>query len=326
MYNEFYGLRRNPFNMTPDPEFLYLTPQHREALAGLTYAIIGRKGFVVVTGDAGTGKTTLLARALRQFPVAHIQCSIILNPTLTPAEFLEATLLDFGFTDIPASKAQRIVRLQSLLMNGYREGRICALLVDEAHKLSPEVLEEIRLLGNFEVADQKLLQVALVGQNELDTLLGREQLRQFKQRVALHLTVAALSATDVEQYVRYRWIKAGGRDLPFSEQALCMIAQASEGIPRVINAICDNALVQAFGEGSTAVQVGQILTVCADLRLNGHAKPAPAAAAPEVVPALPAIEDFPIKTLNRYCIGAAKPSRLARFAAKLGLAHRTESA
>ena len=200
MYKPFFGLRKSPFNMTPDPEFLYLTQQHREALAGLTYAVLARKGFVVLTGDAGTGKTTLVTRVLQHLPPSSVQTSVISNPTLTPAEFLEATLLDFGFTDVPDSKAQRIARLQNFLLQGHREGKVSALIVDEAHKLTPELLEEIRLLGNFESADEKLLQVALVGQGELDELLDRDQLRQFKQRIAVRLSMSPISGTDIAQY------------------------------------------------------------------------------------------------------------------------------
>src|ERR1043166_8840939 len=157
MYNEFFGLHRSPFDLTPDPEFLYLTEQHREALAGLTYAILARKGVVVLTGDAGTGKTTLPTRILEHLPASRIQSSVIVNPTLTTSEFLEAALMDFGLNDIPSSKAQRIAILQRFLWAGHHDGKVNALIVDEAHKLSPDVIEEIRLLGNFESADEKLL-------------------------------------------------------------------------------------------------------------------------------------------------------------------------
>ena len=175
-----------------------MTAQHREALAGLTYAILARKGFVVLTGNAGTGKTTLLTRILEHLPANRIQFSVIVNPSLTPAEFLEATLMDFGFADIPQSKAQRIALLQGFLWKGNREGKITAMIVDEAHKLSLEVLEEIRLLGNFESANEKLLQIVLVGQSELDGLLNRESLRQFKQRISLRLAIAPLTREEVD--------------------------------------------------------------------------------------------------------------------------------
>src|ERR1051326_3771523 len=150
MYKEFYGLARKPFNMTPDPAFLFLTEQHREALAGLTYAILERKGFLVLSGMAGSGKTTLLAWVLQKLPTSRVQTSVILNPMLTREEFLELAMLDFGLTDIPASKAQRLWILQKFLLQGKEAGKTNVLVVDEAHKLNVELLEEIRLLGNLE--------------------------------------------------------------------------------------------------------------------------------------------------------------------------------
>lgn len=272
MYHAFFGLQKAPFHLTPDPEFLYLTPQHREALAGLTYAILSRKGFVVLTGKAGTGKTTLLTRILAHLPVSRVQSSVIVNPTLTPAEFLEAALLDFGFQEIPPSKAQRVSMLQSFLWSGQRQGKVSALIVDEAHKLTGDVLEEIRLLGNFESANDKLLQVVLVGQKELDDLLNRESLRQFKQRISLRLAIDPLSEAEVGRYIRHRWATAGGSQLPFSPNALAAIAEASEGIPRVVNVLCDGALIQAFADESQSVEFGHVLVVCRELQLD---EPAP---------------------------------------------------
>ena len=331
MYNQFFGLRKAPFHLTPDPEFLYLTTQHREVLAGLSYAILARKGFVVLTGDAGTGKTTLLTRIFQNWPVSRIQSSIIVNPTLTPAEFIEATLLDFGFQSIPATKPQRLAELQKFLWRGHQEGKISALVIDEAHKLSPEVLEEIRLLGNFESADQKLLQIVLVGQRELDALLNCEHLRQLKQRVAIRLTLDPLhGSAEVERYIGHRWAKAGGSHAPFAPEALAGILQASQGIPRTINVVCDNALMQAFGESSARVEARHVLAVCRDLHLAAAvppAAPAPPVAAPVPVPApVPPVEEFPMNTLRRYSKTASHTSVLARLAGKLGLTQRTETA
>ena len=230
MYNEFFGLKRNPFNMTPDPSLLFLTRQHREALAGLSFAILEKKGFVVLTGDAGTGKTTLLTKMLKSIPSGQAQFSLILNPKLTPSEFLEMVLLDFGISSIPRSKPQRLACLQTFLLEGEAAGKSTVLIVDEAHQLSAELLEEIRLLGNFENPDQKLLQVVLVGQSELDEVLDREDLRQFKQRIALRLSIDALSKGEIEQYIRYRWSKAGATlAAPFSEEAILAIGKWSRG-------------------------------------------------------------------------------------------------
>ena len=342
MYTEFFGLSKEPFRLTPDPEFLYLTPQHREALAGITYAIVGRKGFTVLTGDAGTGKTTLLTRVLGHLPTGRVQSSVIINPTLSPSEFLESTMLDFGFQEIPDSKAQRIVQFQAFLWKAQREGRITALIVDEAHKLSLEVLEEIRLLGNFESAQEKLLQVVLVGQSELDELLDREPLRQFKQRVAMRLTIEPLKGLEVERYISHRWLIAGGAQPPFSGDAVLAIAQASRGIPRIINVICDNALMQAFGDGLARVEGRHILAVCKELRLIAPAAQ-PAAAVSKPIAPLPAraviasppplpvngttsFEAHPFKTLERYSAGVPRRSLSERLLAKLRPRQKVEPA
>jgi general secretion pathway protein A len=268
VYAQYFGLRKNPFSMTPDPAFLFLTEQHREALVGLTYAITQRKGFVTLTGEVGTGKTTLLARVLQFLPASKLQYSLIMNPTLTPSEFFELALLDFGVEDIPASKAQRIWTLQNLLMQGEREGKVSALIVDEAHRLSPEVLEEIRLLGNFEATDQKILQIVLAGQPELDVALRRADLRQLKQRIAMKLFVRPLQMEEVGKYIRHRWLRAGGGEPPFSEGAVSRIAEASRGIPRVINGLCDNAMTAACAVGSLTIQESHVREAVTDLDLG----------------------------------------------------------
>src|SRR4051794_14538934 len=173
MYLSFFGLHSHPFNMTPDPACLFLTNQHREAFAGLAYTILNRRGFGVLTGDAGTGKTTLLTKVLASMPTNKVSISMVFHPTLSPDDFLEMVLLHFGVSEVPATKARRLSSLHSFLMETHRQGRVATLIVDEAHKLSRELLEEIRLLGNFDYTDQKLLQILLVGQTELDDVLAR---------------------------------------------------------------------------------------------------------------------------------------------------------
>jgi general secretion pathway protein A len=320
MYSKFFGLDKKPFNMTPDPAFLFLTAQHREALVGLTYSILERKGFVVLTGDAGTGKTTLLTRVLQHMPETKVQSSVILNPTLTPAEFLELALLDFGIPEVPASKAQRLVKMQKLLLEGHREGRISTLVIDEAHKLSLDVLEEVRLLGNFEQDDQKLLQILLVGQSELSDLLERSDLRQLKQRIALRFTIEPLSPDEVDQYIRYRWTTAGGAHaVPFAPETVTQIAHYSRGIPRVINALCDNALILAFGEGARVVGEKHIREAAADLKL-GLPDPPPAPAQAEAAMEPMVLEPLTLRTLERYGNGnGATRSFFGRWAGRLGL-------
>jgi len=248
--------------MTPDPGFVFMSASHREALAGLAYAILERKGFIALVGDAGTGKTTLIARVLGHLSKGKVQASVILNPTLTPSEFLEMTLMDFGITDIPASKPLRLNRLTEFLLKGHAEGKISTLIVDEAHKLSPEVLEEIRLLGNLEFAEDKLLQIVLAGQSELSDVLNRPDLRQLKQRFSIRLSIDALHNGDVQQYIAYRWSGAGGQmPPPFSQAAMEAVARFSKGIPRVINCLCDNVLMRIYGSGLSTVTEEHVLQV-----------------------------------------------------------------
>lgn len=316
MYKPFFGLTKAPFGMSPDPAFLFLTGQHREALVGLAYAIVERKGFVTLIGEAGTGKTTILARALQHFPTARVQTSVILNPTLSTAEFLELAMLDFGISDIPASKAQRITRLQHFLIGCQREERIAALIVDEAQKLSSAVLEEVRLLGNFDYGDQKLLQIILVAQPELNEVLNREDLRQLKQRIALRLSVDPLAPADVQQYIRHRWNLAGGGEPPFSPEAVAGVVRWSRGIPRLINAICDNALMIAYAGQSRRVSAAHVMEAASDLDLTAVRAQRPTPPQPELVPrpeTAPAVP--PIRTFEVY----TRPSLLARWACKLRL-------
>jgi general secretion pathway protein A len=339
VYEQFFGLRKSPFGMSPDPAFLFLTPAHREALAGVTYAIAGRKGFAVLTGEAGTGKTTVLSTLLRSVPSTRAHFSLVLNPTLTPSEFLELALLDFGISDVSANKAQRLIRLQRFLLQACNEGKLASLIVDEAHRLSPEVLEEIRLLTNLETPAGKLLQIVLAGQNELNDLLNRADLRQVKQRVAVHLRVKPLSGPEVEQYIRHRWKKAGAsKELPFRPEAISRITECSRGIPRVINAICDNALLLVFAAGEGYVGQDHILEVASDLDLveksngNGGGKGLAVAGKPPAgtelrVPAPVAgpVGPLAFRSLDRYMPEVPKLPLLMRWATKFGLAVRARN-
>src|SRR3954453_20587163 len=269
MYTRFFKLRSNPFGMTPDPGCLFLTRQHREAFAGLTYTILGRRGFGVLTGDAGTGKTTLVGRVLAALPRDKVQARIIFHPTLSTSDFLELLLLDFGITEIPDSKARRLACLRAFLLENQQAGKISTLIVDEAHKLGHRLLEEVRLLGNFAVAEEKLLQIVLVGQTELDEMLTQNALRQLKQRIAVRLRIDPLPPDQVESYLRYRWLKAGGSEpLPFSSTAIAEIIRPSSGLPRVINAVCDNALLLAFSEQARNVELEHVRQSAADLRYS----------------------------------------------------------
>jgi general secretion pathway protein A len=269
MYVEFFALKSLPFNLTPDPAFLFLPPKHREAFAGLTYGIQERKGFAVLTGDAGTGKTTLISSVLNRLPAERVESSFILNPTLTASEFLEGVLLDFDIPDVPTGKAQRLWKLQAFLAQMDQQGKLVVLVIDEAHKLSPEVLEEVRLLGNFESAEHKFLQIVLLGQSELDDLLNRQDLRQFKQRISLRLYIDRLTPLEVRQYITFRWAQAGAKAAPpFSAEATAGIVQWSQGIPRLINSICDTALLMAYGDEIPLVGLNYVRAAARNLSLS----------------------------------------------------------
>jgi general secretion pathway protein A len=317
MYKAFFHLDKLPFTLTPDPAFLFLPPKHREALAGLTYSILERKGFAVLTGDAGTGKTTLLNSVLDRLPADRVESSIIFNPTLNASEFLESVLLDFDVPDVPTSKAQRLWKLQEFLARTHHQDRYAILVIDEAHKLSPEVLEEIRLLGNFESASDKFLQILLLGQSELDDLLNRNDQRQFKQRIALRLYIDPLSVPEINQYIRVRWAKAGAKDIPpFTPGAIAAIAEYSRGIPRLINSICDSALLMAFGEESPLVGSNYVSAAAANLALMDTA----AQFAP--IPSLAGFSDLDSASpASMYVDPRTNSSLLRRLAERFGLQH-----
>jgi general secretion pathway protein A len=326
MYTQAFGLHKEPFNLTPDPGFLYLTAQHREALVGLTHSILQRKGFIVLTGEAGTGKTTLLARVLQFLPSSKLQFSAVVNPTLTPDEFLELALLDFGIEDISGSKAQRLWRLEKFILQGEREGKVSALIVDEAHKLSPEVLEEIRLLGNIEDAEHKLLQILLVGQTELDSILDLDSLRQLKQRIMVRLAIGPLAAGDVERYIRHRWVHAGGKQPPFSKGALDTIAARTGGIPRLINSLCENAVMQALASGSEVAHRDHVETAAAHLHLDEAVGKASRPGADELFEqqeGVPELDDFAADSEKQPSF--EKTPQWTRWANRLGFGARRET-
>jgi general secretion pathway protein A len=342
MYNAFFGLKKNPFRMSPDSEFLFLTLRHREALAGLTYAITERKGFLALTGQAGTGKTTLLTWVLERLSGEQVASSVIFNPMLTQSEFLETVLLGFGINEIPDSKPRRLRQLQEFLVKANESGKVSALIVDEAHKLSPELLEEIRLMGNYERHGEKLLQILLIGQSELDEILNRPDLCQLKQRISVRLALEPLDRPELERYIQHRWTKAGGHEAPFPPQVINRVFHWSGGIPRLVNSLSDNALTLAFAESESILRVEHIDSVAMDLRLtvaSGRdpaisvgsvpAKTQAAAPAPSPVSNVKApgedspqvtVRPTPMMTLERYVAPPKTASFLARWAGKFGLA------
>jgi general secretion pathway protein A len=266
MYEQFYGLEKSPFALTPDPRFLYMTEAHQNARAGLLYAILSRKGFTVLTGDAGTGKTTVLRSVINSLPGNGVSFSFLINPTLSPDEFCEAAAADFGLPR-GLGKVHRLSKLEEFLLRAHAEGTVSVLFVDEAQRLSVETLEQIRLLTNFETDSEKLLQIVLVGQDELDEMLDRRELRQLKQRVGVRLHIGPLSEQAVGSYIAHRWKVVSPAEPPFTNEAISSLSRLSAGIPRVINSICDNALLIAYAEGSRVVTKEHINEASRDLRL-----------------------------------------------------------
>jgi len=267
VYNHYFRLREAPFQMRADPRFLFLTPQYREALAGITQAILTNKRLVVLTGDVGTGKTTLLNAALQYLPPARARCCGVMNPVLTPAELMGSVLFGFGEAILGGDKAERLARLQEVITESEQSGRTPVVLIDEAHLLSPELLDEIRLLGNFPE-----LQLILSGQPELDKILESRRFKPLRQRIAWRVVLEPLSAEEVAGYIRFRWQRAGGAEAPpFPAEAVAAVVKCSEGLPRVVNSICDNALMLAFKDKSAAVHGEHVLAAARALYIDREA-------------------------------------------------------
>lgn len=268
MYEKFFGLQCTPFTMVPDPNWVHVTGQHADVISGAVFGILERRGCIALTGEAGLGKTTAIRAVIGLLEESNARVSLISHPTLDAADFLELAMLNFGLPNPARSKAQRLKTLEAFLHQANAENRVCALIVDEAHKLPPAALEEIRLLGNFETGERKLLQILLVGQEELNARLDLPELWQLKQRIAYRLELRRLNREGVEDYLLFRWKRAGGAKLPFTPDAMDALATWSLGIPRVLHAICDNALMLALSDATRTVGVELIQEVCVDLRLQ----------------------------------------------------------
>src|SRR3989475_8280324 len=248
MYLNFYGLNEKPFNPTPDPRFLYMSPGHREALAQLHYGTQERKGFIVLTGKVGTGKTTLL-QALRRRLDGDTAVSYVFHSTLPFDGILEYILEDLGISKPEESQARRLIALNNFLIERERAGQNTVLVIDEAQNLGAATLEQIRLLSNFETSTTKLLQILLVGQPELKAKLNRPELHQLKQRVGLRCQIPPLTLEEARAYIRTRLRIAGARDLGlFADSAVDRISAYAGGIPRLINTVCDHCLLFGYAD------------------------------------------------------------------------------
>ena len=270
MYQQFYGLRELPFELTTNPKYLYLTPRHREALSTLQYGLLAAKALTVVIGEAGTGKTTLLRAALEADSCRKVRCIYLNNPALTRNEFVEMLARNFGLSpDAARSKAALLSELEKVLHERHAHGEVTALVVDEAQSLSDELLEEVRLLANIETANEKLLPLVLVGQPELGARLELTGLRQLKQRVALRCEITPFDLAETSVYIASRIKTAGGTAFRlFTREAVIRIHEYSRGIPRTISVICDNALVSGLALGRQPVDRDIVTEVCRDFRLD----------------------------------------------------------
>ena len=260
MYLDHFGFSQKPFSIAPNPQFLYMSPRHREALAHLIYGLSGEGGFVILTGEVGTGKTTLCRSMITQLP-EHVDTAFILNPTLTVPELLATICDEFGI-DYPAGASQKVLgdRINTFLLSSARRDRKAVLIIDEAQNLSVNVLEQLRLLTNLETNEEKLLQIILLGQEELIDLLGREELRQLEQRVTARFHLTALSSDESSAYIAHRLQTAGGDAEFFSQRQRRYIHRKTRGIPRLINVVCDRALLGAYAKGVHQMSMGIVRT------------------------------------------------------------------
>jgi general secretion pathway protein A len=279
LYQAHFELSQAPFNLTPDPSFLHLSASHREGLAQLSYGIRARKGFVVLTGEVGTGKTTLIHALLNDLN-GSAQTALIFSTIVSPADLLRSVCEEFGLVEPKRPLGEihdYLVFLNEFLLESYRKGENCALIIDESQNLSAEVLESIRLLSNFETFKDKLLQILLVGQSELAVRFNSPELRQLKQRVMLRHHLRTLSFQECCEYVSNRLQVAGGDRSPFTPTALESIYSYSGGIPRVVNVLCDNALLTAYALGRKEIDTEIIREVAEDPNITStlEARPTP---------------------------------------------------
>ena len=271
MYQRFYGLRDLPFELTPNPRYLYLTAAHREALSNLEYGLSSAKPVTLLIGEAGAGKTTLLQAALESERCCSVRSVYLNNPALTRDEFVDTLARHFSLSETASrSKSVLLQELERLLLERRAKGLITALVIDEAQSLSNELLEEVRLLANIETAAEKLLPLVLAGQPELADRLEETSLRQLKQRVALRCEISAFTLHETAAYIASRIRTAGGDAARlFTREAVMVIHDAAAGIPRTVSVICDNALVSGFALGRQPVDRQIVLEVARDFHLHG---------------------------------------------------------
>ena len=269
MYNAFFGFTESPFNLSPDPAFFFRSEQHEEALANLAYGVQARKGFIVLAGEVGTGKTTMLECLRDYLESQYIEFAFLFNSRVNCEQFFEMIAYDLNLPCARTSKTEVLFALNQLLVEQAQQGRTVVLIFDEAHNLEWDVLEEIRLLGNLENRNGKLLQIILAGQPELDRKLDAPNLRQLKQRIVLRCNLHSFTLRDTVEYIQSRLEKAGMPDQTvFPEELMAEIHLRAQGTPRLINAICDNLLLTAFAEEQKVCTKKMLDEISRDLRLE----------------------------------------------------------
>src|ERR1700690_250617 len=271
MYEKFYGLTSSPFELNPDPRFFVPTPSHNEALAILSHGVLRRKGFVVVTGEVGTGKTLLLRHLLEFIGRNNVASAFVYNPLLFVPDFFSYVLTDLRLTSAGRTKGEMLSYLNDYLLVRSRRGATTAIILDEAHLLSSELLEEVRLLTNLETSQHKLVQLVLVGQLELDQKLDSPELRQLKQRISLRCQLKPLTLEQLRGYIHRRLTLAGANSHAttiFPDETIAVISEFAHGIPRIINNLCENSLVSGYGKQTKEITTDIIREVASELRLK----------------------------------------------------------
>jgi general secretion pathway protein A len=269
MYKSFFGLKENPFNVNPDPRYLLMTRQIEEALTGLMYGIQTRKGFITLTGEVGTGKTTLVNRLLDWLHHRRARTAFLFNSRMNSSQLFDFILAEFEIKCDSKSKSQQLLSLNHWLLDRYRNGEVVVLIIDEAQNLTFPVLEEIRLLTNLETATEKLLQIVLSGQTELEDKLKLQELRQLRQRIMLRCKTGPLSKEQTYEYIQERLRIAGaGAEAIFSKAAMDTVHLYSLGVPRVINLLCEHSLVNAFADQQRPVSPQIVEEVAREFQLD----------------------------------------------------------
>ena len=303
MYEQFYGLKARPFDLTPDPRFLVVTEVHQEALSNLEYAIASRKGITLLVGDAGTGKTTVIRAAIEKQP-ERVHCVHLHNPALTKPEFVKMLAVKFGLSDnAKMSKTEFLLELEQLLKARREASETTVLIVDEAQSLPFELLDEIRLLSNIETSADKLLSLIIAGQPEIAERLSDPAFRQFKQRIALRCALRPLDLMESVGYIAGRIRSAGGSPSEvFTRETVVLIYEYSRGIPRTMNVLADNALVSGFAAQQRPVRMQLVRDVCMDFDI---ASPLPVAQQPKVGVGLPSRAAVPLSATDQRVLDSA---------------------